>query len=519
MEQIFPNGEIPMIRFFNVYKNAASTVMQNVEGIWATAIAENIHECSSVAFFFAFELYKNLNIPIGIIHASWGATRVEAWISRNASFNNPFLKEHLLLYEASPFIAEAPDIEDRICQHCPADPGNLGEAKRFSHVDFDDSDWEKIVLPGSWRKNGFDFNGSFWFRKEIIIPKEWVGHSLRLYLGCIDKHDCTYFNGQRVGATGCGFETKSCTIPRKYIIPSSLIRAGRNIIAVRVYSFIYDAGFNGPITSMRLELNQDTTLPLAGQWKCKPEHQLGIIQLPQPRYPNNPNAPHSLFDGMIYPLIPYAIGGVIWYQGESNVVNSAEYGSLMTSLINDWRFQWGQGNFPFLIVQLPSYGTPAEFQITSSWARVREHQRRLIQQCPETGLAITIDLEEANSLHPKDKTLIGKRLAWWLLHHKYHNPAPASGPLFIRMERDKSTVRLYFDQLLNGHAKMQIAGNDGIFHSVDAIINENTVIVSSPEVPVPQEVRYAWADNPIYAKLTNSLGMPASPFTTSEVLT
>jgi sialate O-acetylesterase len=249
-----------------------------------------------------------------------------------------------------------------------------------------------------------------------------------------------------------------------------------------------------------------------------------------PRKPGAPRNPHEdqhnptlLYNGMIAPVKPYAIRGAIWYQGESNGPTANEYYTLMKTLIADWRKAWGEGDFPFLFVQLANINALATqpVQGRSTVALVREGQMDTLK-IPNTGMAVTIDIGDAANVHPKNKQEVGRRLALAAQALVYREPIAYSGPLYDTMQVEGSRVRLRFkhtegglkakDDKLIGFA---IAGEDGKFVWADAQIDGETVVVSSPDVPKPTVVRYGWADNPPVS-LYNGAGLPASPFRTDH---
>lgn len=243
----------------------------------------------------------------------------------------------------------------------------------------------------------------------------------------------------------------------------------------------------------------------------------------EPMSPNHPYRPASLYNGMIYPLAPYALRGAIWYQGESNASRAKQYQTLFPAMINDWRNLWGQGPFPFYFVQLANYMERKDApQPESEWAALREAQTLTLKQ-KNTGMAVTIDIGEAADIHPRNKQDVGKRLALNALAKVYAKKVPYSGPLYLSMQVMKNEAWIAFtntDSGLNtkdsGPLKgFMIAGADGKFVWADARIEGRRVVVRSDQVPVPVAVRYAWADNPD-CNLYNGAGLPASPFRTDQ---
>jgi len=267
----------------------------------------------------------------------------------------------------------------------------------------------------------------------------------------------------------------------------------------------------------------------AWQGQAKQAKQAGNEPPRRPQAPvdprQSPHRPASLYNGMIEPLAPFALRGAIWYQGESNAGGSAAglYGLQLGTLIANWRQRWDQGDFPFLWVQLPNYRAPQQAPVeTSGWVIVQEQMRKTLA-VPNTGMAITIDVGEANDIHPKNKQDVGKRLALWALGTTYGKPLVYSGPLNQAMSVQDGKIAVRFEHVgeglkaggeaLKGFA---IAGEDRKFVFATAqITGPDTVLVSSPEVAQPVAVRYAWAVNPD-ANLFNSAGLPASPFRTDD---
>jgi sialate O-acetylesterase len=336
--------------------------------------------------------------------------------------------------------------------------------------------------------------------------------------------DVTWVNGIRVG----GFETPGhWQAARKYKIAPTVIRPGRNVIAVRVLDTGGGGGIYGSPEQMKIgpaEAAGEAAISLAGRWRYKKSYDLKSMP-PQPRPPlfvNNPNTPASLYNGMLAPLIPYGIQGAIWYQGESNAGRAYQYRRLFPAMIQNWRDDWGEGDFPFLFVQLANFMAAKPDPSDSEWAELREAQMMTLA-LPNTAMAVIIDIGDANDIHPKNKQDVGKRLALWALAKTYGKEMVYSGPIYKSMKVEGHNIVLHFDHVGGGLVAREgetsksfaVAGADRKFVWADARIDGDTVVVSSDKVPEPVAVRYAWADNPV-CNLYNKEGLPASPFRTDD---
>jgi len=233
----------------------------------------------------------------------------------------------------------------------------------------------------------------------------------------------------------------------------------------------------------------------------------------------------SIYNGMIEPLIPFPVRGVFWYQGESNEARAQQYGTLLPTMIRAWRERWGQGDFPFGVVQLPNYRDPKPEPADEPWSHIREAQRRAALSTPKAGLIVTIDIGEAHDIHPKNKLDVGHRMARWALAEVYGRKMTASGPMFSRMKASGSKIVLTFDDVgaglkIRDGDKLQefaVAGEDRKWHWAEArIVGRDKVEVWSSDVPRPVAARYAFNNNPRHPNLTNDTGLPAAPFRTDD---
>lgn len=266
------------------------------------------------------------------------------------------------------------------------------------------------------------------------------------------------------------------------------------------------------------------------QWRADAEKARTTGARPQPS-PAVPDALReyrvaaSIYDGMIAPLIPFAIHGAFWYQGESNEARAQQYGILLPTMIKAWRERWGQGNFPFGIIQLPNYRAPKPDPADEPWSHIREAQRHTVLATPHTGLIVTIDIGEANDIHPKNKLDVGKRMCRWALADVYFRKITKSGPMFRQSEIAGSKIILTFDEAGKGLKirdgdkldEFAIAGADHQWHWAEAkIVGKNRVEVWAAAVPQPLVVRYAFNNNPKHPNLANETGLPAAPFRSDD---
>ena len=553
-------GVDPQLRMVTIPRQSLGTVETTIQPALAWVKSgedrETTRAFSAVGAWFALALRKHLQVPVGIIHSSWGGTYAHAWTSRemlrrlecrksmiarqDAEFNNAetWAIPNLHLEAQPPSTSTLPQDFDKVTQK---DSGNQGFGWGWAAPEFDDSGWKNFSAPGSWIAQEIARNGALWARQAIELPPEWAGCDLVLHLGGIDKHDQTYFNGELVGATGKDYDEMYWCAPRKYRIPGRLVKGGRNVLAIRAYSFYFDGAFTGQPENYRLELAERPLefIQLGEIWKAKPEYELDVF-MPQGNRtaytPFNPNACHTLFDGMIAPLIPYSMRGAIWYQGETDhdTLNFArEYETTLPAMVEDWRFRWGQGDFPFYFVQISGWADSAVFgrdidgRRLSSWNVVQDGQRRCVDLIPNSGMIATGDISEANDIHPHNKRVYGKRLARLALHYTYHvEGIVPEGPRFREARPEGACIRVLFDHaeglhLLDGKPVkgFEIAGEDRKFAPAQMRIEGTSVVLNSPEVPAPQHVRYNWKPWPgdDCGFLVNGENLPAPVFSSIKI--
>ncbi|HPV62967.1 MAG TPA: sialate O-acetylesterase, partial [Fervidobacterium sp.] len=519
------NANFPDIRLFTVNRNTSITPIDTlISDGWKACTPETAKDFSAVAYFFARNLQQTIKTPVGVIFSAWGGTTAESWTSAEALSMIERYKKEVKRIQSLP----ADTIKQRekyekdnaayIKKMGELDLGIKGTDSIFAKIDLDESDWDTLSIPSLWESSKIGvFDGSVWFRKTIEVKPDWVGKSMTLNVSPSDDYDEAWINGVKVGQSGLWGE------PRHYAVPEGLIKKNGNVIVLRVSDFQGAGGFNGKPEDLSLSYGKEK-ISLSGVWKCHKGFDLSLIK-EKPIKPNSQGTPTVLFNAMIHPLIPYAIKGVIWYQGEENAGKAWEYRDLFQTLITDWRKQWNQGDFPFYFVQLAAHMRRLPQPADEMWPELREAQM-LALQLPNTGMAIAIDAGDAENIHPGNKQVIGKRLSLWALAKCYGESSILySGPTFNKMDISGDTITLTFNNVgkglrtkpnkkeLKGFA---VAGEDKIFHWAKAKITiDNKVILLCDEVKQPVAVRYAWASNP-ECNLTDSDGLPASPFRTDN---
>ncbi|HEV8285899.1 MAG TPA: sialate O-acetylesterase [Chitinophagaceae bacterium] len=509
------------IRQFAVKKEYSFTPLKDVTsayGGWKAANPENVLSFSAVAYFFARDLYAKYKVPIGIINTTWGGTPAEAWTSKEAlkAFPNYFDRyEYISQPQHIKAIKARVDSVRKVYEKKIEDY-LIKDTTGFSCTDinYNANDWKQMKLPALWEAAGLpNYDGLVWFRKEMNIPDELANKEAVLELSYIDDIDNTYINGKLVGSGMIWNQA------RKYIIPAGILKAGKNVIAVKV---IDTGGGGGVYGEGKLQLSiGDKIFPLNVDWQYKV-----FAQAPLPPYRWNGGIlnlhyePTALYNAMLAPSIPYNIKGVIWYQGEANSNRAKEYQRLFPNMIADWRKHFAQGNFPFLFVQLANYNELAK---DADWPALREAQLKTLKLSPNTGMAVTIDIGEAGDIHPKNKKDVGLRLSLAAQKIAYKDNVVYSGPIYQSYKIEGNKIIIYFtntsgDLVSNGGdlKYFEIAGADKKFVAANAEIKGNTVIVWSDAVAYPVAVRYAWSNSPDGCNLYNKEGLPASPFRTSD---
>lgn len=550
-EEEAKNANHPNIRLFNSKRRVSPTVRQKEEegSGWLVCSPENVKDFSAVAYFFGRELQRDLDVPIGLINASWGGTKIEPWISEEMFEAEKRDNELAQIYAArsqsqdeqkTQELEEKKKAQDAVFKSWldkfnNYSPSKSKKAAVWKNRDYDDSKWEAAIIPSGFPE-GVD--GIGWFRRTVELPERWAGQNLTLTLGAVDDCDITYFNGVKIGETGVDVPNY-WSVKRVYRIPGNLVEAGKNVIAVRVSDFFSNGGIMGRENEIALRLDgTKEKIKLYENWKFRLEFAIDSKKIGN--RPNidvstpltSPQFPSTLFNGMIAPWLKYQIRGVIWYQGCSNAGNP-DYYQLHKMLIQDWRNQWKNPSMPFLVTQLAGfqkhvprqrladdYWTLVPADANAPYALTREIQAEMLN-LPNTGLAVTIDIGDHSDIHPANKQDVGYRLARESMRVAYGCDEITQGPTFNKFEVDGDKVKVFFDNVGDGLATSDgqrpgafaVAGTDGKFHWADQseIVN-GTVVVSSSKVKEPKAVRYAWSQYRGDINLCNKNGFAAMPF-------
>ncbi|MFB9110138.1 sialate O-acetylesterase [Flavobacterium gyeonganense] len=513
-EKEIADANYPMIRHFGVAQDLSGTPKDDLkQGKWEVANKENVGNFTAVGYYFARKLYSELKIPIGIINTSWGGTNVETWTSREAFLNSPDFKAMItdlpVMDVDSISKLYAVKMKERV-EKIQGTPVNADNEVSFKETTFDDSNWGELNTPDLWENQPLgNLDGVVWMRKTITLSAEDLKNKAVLSLSKIDDEDITYVNGIEVGKNTV-YDTK-----RVYTIPSNILREGTNVISIRIVDTGGGGGIYGESSDLKITLGTKI-IPLDGKWKFK------VIAVKTALSPNS--YPSLLYNAMVNPLVPYAIQGVLWYQGEANVWRAKQYKKAFPLMINDWRTKFKQGNFPFYFVQLSTFDEfGGNSQKGSRWAELREAQSETLK-LPNTGMAVTTDIGNAKDIHPTNKQDIGLRLAAIAMNDIYGKKQVHSGPTYKSEEIKGNQIILTFDNIGSGLSTpnnnelkgFEIAGADKVFHSAKAIIKDNKVIVSSENVKNPVAVHYGWADDDTNINLFNKEKFPASPFRTDN---
>ena len=500
-----------------------------VEGQWEKATREYMADFSALAGFFAADLYRRTGIPVGIISACMGGVNIESFISEYSLLTSDVYHDEAAEYESvvsslDNGLDKLPSSEEKLSlaigKLFPEIPADGGLEQGFCDKNFDDSNWETMLLPDSWTQAGHNHAGIFYFRKNITLPAGATGKKFKLHLGAIDKADKTFVNGIAAGATGDMRKFDHWNTLRVYEIPAGVFTDGENVIAIQASSLVSicaDGGLLGPAGEMFLESDDSSVkIPLTGAWKYCETFDAGTIGMTCMRSfgAGGTNTFHGFFDNMLRPIEGTALAGALWYQGEANgICMGSSYAELLTLMIGDWRRNFLDAGLNFYIIQLPDFQTKHTFAPFATWPLIREAQSEAAEKTG-SSLIVTIGSGDVLDIHPVNKKDIAEMIAAdeaaRLDGRKYHLPALQS----IKEENGKLILK--FDAPLNVDnipGGMVVSGKDMFaFPAECSFTAADTLCVGSSQVSEPFAVWYAWAENPRYLGLFSADNRPLSPF-------
>jgi sialate O-acetylesterase len=511
--------DYPQIRHFFVEHNVEITPVGDLKsGEWKVSSAETVGDFTAVGFFFAREIYQKLKIPIGLVHSSWGGSQIEGWISKEGMLSSDELREYgqnmPKTWQDADILLEK-NIKQKLLRNENANP-TLADEKEYLKANYDFSKWLSASPIGQWDWKGiWAWRGNGFMAKKVEIPENFVGQETMLGLAESYSQTEVYINGKQIF-------TGILKGKREIDVPKTSWKSGENSIVIKMNKNIlpewFGVGLMGSGDDLFIKSRGEKLSLNDGNWKLMPS----FAEKHEYAHSSN-NVGTAIYNGMIAPLVPFAMRGVLWYQGESNAGRSFQYRKTFPLMINDWRKKWND-EFAFYFVQLSSYGANQNSNVGSGWAELREAQTMTLS-LPKTGMAVTTDIGNPGDVHPTNKQDVGKRLSANALKLTYGLDVSYSGPMFdsVKFENGKAIVSFKFTyEGLKTNDKFgylrgfEIAGEDKVFFYAKAEIVGDKVIVSSPSVLNPVAVRYAWADAPVDANLFNSAGFPASSFRTDD---
>ena len=513
------DAEYPQIRQFYVEHNVEIIEQKDLKsGEWKASSAETVGDFTAVGFFFAREIYQKLKVPIGLVHSSWGGSQIEGWISKDGMISSDELGEYGRNLPKN--WQEADAILERNVKKITLGDANtnptLADEKRYLEANYDFSKWHSGDPIGQWDWKGiWAWRGNGFMAKKVEIPNNFVAQETTLGLAEGNSYNEIYINGKQVFAGVLKGK-------REIKIAQNTWKSGANSLVIKMNKNIepewFGVGLMGSGDDIFIKTN-DEKIPLAdNNWKLMPS----FAEAHTYAHSSN-NVGTLIYNGMIAPLAPFAMRGVLWYQGETNAGRAFQYRKTFPLMINDWRKKWND-NFYFYFAQLSSYGSNKSSNEGSNWAELREAQTMTLS-LPKTGMAVTTDIGNANDIHPTNKQDVGKRLAANALKLTYGQDILHSSPIYnsVKFENGKAVVSFKFAGTglsandKSGSVKgFEIAGADKVFYYAQAEIAGDKVVVYNPKVKNPVAVRYAWSDAPVNANLFNPAGFPASPFRTDD---
>lgn len=524
-EQECREANYPNIRYIKIERNIATRPIDTViTSGWKECDSITVRDLSCTAYFFARCLHKDLNVPIGLVFSSWGGTTIETWMSQTAldtigEFEAKMQKLALLPIERDSLDAiYERDLAQMNREKAELDAGISGGDTIFLKTDFDRSGCVIMNLPSYWESTEIgSFDGTMWFSRDVEIPTAVAGKELIFNFGSPDDAADLWVNGIKIKQDNFDWGK-----PRFAKIPSGITKAGKNTIVFLVTDNQGSGGWMNEKSDYYLTDGKRWKMNVADGWAIKKGYELNQIKT-QPIALDFPSFPCLLYNGMINPLIPFAIKGAIWYQGESNADRAYQYNYLFKAMITDWRQKWGIGDFPFLFCQLANYMDRNAEPVDDTWAELREAQSNALS-LPNTGMAVLIDIGNPKDIHPGNKQAVGMRLANIAENDVYNLENECNSPIIKNWKIDGNKIILEFDFAYSGLSTLEgkapigfaIAGADNKFVWAKAEVIGNTATVWADGIAEPKNVRYGWSANP-EVNVINSAGLPMNPFRTDTL--
>ena len=532
IERVYPNYtdeidnfSLDKVRLFRV-QNETSThgVKDDIRPTsinWKPLTKQNAWLFSAVGSFLGKRMFEKTGVPQGVIVNSWGGTPIEAWISADSLRRDyPMLVKRVEFFQNDNYVRAQMQANGEASRRWNEMLNKEDNVQSYAQPDFQDNDWT-VIDQNNWNWRG---TGSIWLRQHITIDKAHAGKPARLLLGTLYDQDITYLNGKQIGQTGYQYP------PRRYDIPEGLLQEGDNVIAIRFINkngavhFIPEKPYMLCFGDDRLSQNPmpKDVIPLSPSWKF----HLGAEMPPCPGGDVSlQNLPTTLYNAVLHPLAPFALSGVVWYQGESNVGNPAPYADYLQKLIGCWRDRWQQPELPFVVVQLANYDgrqqtgmpRPITYQATpanSNWAQLREAQRLTAKKMDNVELASAIDLGETVDIHPLRKKEVAERIGQCFDRMVYKDKKVKLMPKIMWFTYGKGRIVLTFDQPLRPCDELfefEVVDKDGRAYNATAHSKGCDVIIDSP-IDYPKLVRHAWKDNPQRLNAYAETGLPVGPF-------
>ena len=489
---------------------------------WKPLTKQNAWLFSAVGSFLGKRMYEKTGVAQGIIVNSWGGTPIEAWISADSLRRDyPMLVKRVEFFQNDNYVTAQMQANGEASRRWNEMLNKEDNVQSYAQPDFQDNGWT-VIDQNDWNWRG---TGSVWLRQHITIDKAHAGKPARLLLGTLYDQDVTYLNGKQIGQTGYQYP------PRRYDIPEGLLQEGDNVIAIRFINkngavhFIPEKPYMLCFGDDRLSQKPmpKDVVPLSPSWKFHEGATLppcpgGDVSLQ--------NLPTTLYNAVLHPLAPYAVSGVVWYQGESNTGNPAPYADYLRKMMGCWRDLWQEPQMPFVIVQLANYDgrqqtgfprpiTPQTEPANSGWAQLREAQRTVAKADPYVELAVLNDLGETVDIHPLRKKEAAERIGLCFDRLVYKNNKVKLSPEVVSVTVSGTHIQLTIDQpIQEGDLyTFEVAGDDKVFHNVDAISKGNVITLLNFNTSItPRVIRYAWKDNPLQANVRSLGGLPMSSF-------